>query len=831
MLTWRIWKEMAITIVTVMASTAQGQQPASPVKESGAACYRHRAISNKPADTWEKAMVTGNGIQGAMVMGRPDDETIVLNHAGMFLPLYPPFPTVSQAKILPELRKLIDAGKFQEAADRVVSYGKSEGKNNEAWTDPFVPVCSLKLIKRRTQPGGKHLPGLDYRRETDFMTGQASVAWKDGAVAYLRSVFVSRPNNVVVVMQSPADDCDLEFVLHDPNIGAKGPRKGAIKESIAKAELTPEGGILTCRTVFAHRWPGSLQGCEVAARVIVTGGKTTVAGDRLQVRNGGRVLILIRSILSRDIDQSKMAELVAELQKFTADYHALLARHEAVHQAIMERCQIELGSKQDDRRTSPELFAQSKVGALDPRLLENEFDACRYLVLSSSGPEYPPNLQGIWGATWSPAWSGDYTQNGNLQTVVAGSLAANMPETLDGFFRYLERQLPEYRDNARRLFGTRGIHIPHRTSTHGQNNRWTNAFPMTFWTAGAAWNAQFFYDYYQVTGDKKFLLTRALPWMKEAAAFYEDFMDTGVDGKWVFNPSYSPENDAGNTQSQAAVNATMDIAAAKELFRNLVTICGKLDIEAENVAKWKAILAKIPDYPVNADGAVAEWRSPLLADNYEHRHASHLYALYAGLPPDVAADPRLQTAFKVAIEKRMEWRRTNHGAEMAFGLCQLGWSASSLRDATTAYETVDWLANQFWFPESMVTSHNCRSIFNIDLAGGLPQLVLSMLVQSEPSRIDLLPALPKEWPAGSVTGVLCRGQIEICRLTWAPDRVAVTLRSAIDQKVSVHVDGLIEMCVTAGRAKIEGEVSGNSRSVALAAGDEATLEMRRTGGK
>ena len=137
------------------------------------------------------------------------------------------------------------------------------------------------------------------------------------------------------------------------------------------------------------------------------------------------------------------------------------------------------------------------------------------------------------------------------------------------------------------------------------------------------------------------------------------------------------------------------------------------------------------------------------------------------------------------MENRFEIRRRENGGEMAFGLVQLGQAASSLRDAAMSYDVVDWLANNYWYP-NFVTTHNPKSLFNTDLCGGLPAIVIKMLVDSQPGWIELLPALPKQWPAGRIEGVRCRGQIELKCLVWSPERVTVTLQSGTAQRVELR---------------------------------------------
>jgi len=471
----------------------------------------------------------------------------------------------------------------------------------------------------------------------------------------------------------------------------------------------------------------------------------------------------------------------------SADFDELLGRHAAIHGEIFGRTRLDLGGdKADHKLSSEELLKKSRLGSLNHALLEKEFDAARYAILSSTG-ELPPTLQGVWTGTWTPPWQSDYTQNGNVPSAVASMLMANMPECMEAYLDYMESLVPHFRANARILYGCRGIMVPSRTSAHGYNVHFNEEYIHLFWTPGAAWAAHFFYDYYLYTGDREFLEKRALPFMKESALFFEDFLYEGADGKYVFNPSYSPENTPANSDSQACINATMDIALAKELFTNLIAACRELGIEEEGVKRWKKMLSKMPDYMINADGTVAEWTTPKLVDNHRHRHISHLYALYDGLPEEIATDQALRDAFKKVIENRMGPRRADEGGVMSFGLVQLGQSAASLGEADLAYEVVDMLANVYW-RSNMVSTHNPNSIFNVDICGGMPAVIIKMLVYSERGKIVL---------------VLCRGQIEVKRLKWDDRQVELSLVSQIPQNVTITIGrGFKEVNIAKGDADL-----------------------------
>jgi hypothetical protein len=486
-----------------------------------------------------------------------------------------------------------------------------------------------------------------------------------------------------------------------------------------------------------------------------------------------------------DAEKSLLGDMTKGLAATDADFDKLLSRHVPIHSRIFNRTRLDLGGGEDHKLSSEKLLEKSRLGKLNKALLEKEFDAARYAILSSSG-EWPPTLQGVWTGTWAPPWQSDYTQNGNVPSAVASMLMANMPECMEVYLDYMESLLPHFRKNARELYGCRGIMVPSRTSAHGYNVHFNEEYIHLFWTPGAAWASHFFYDYYLYTGDKEFLIKRALPFMKESVLFFEDFLYEGPDGRYVFNPSYSPENTPSNSDSQACINATMDIALVKELLTNLITVCQELEIEKEGVGRWKKMLAKMPEYRINKDGTIAEWTTEKLVDNHRHRHISHLYALYDGLPDEIASNQKLRDAFKKVIEKRMVPRRADGGGVMSFGLVQLGQAAASLGEAELAYEVVDMLANVYWWP-NLVSTHNPDSIFNVDICGGMPAVIIKMLVYSEHGKIVLLPALPKEWPSGEIEGILCRGQIEIKRLKWDERQVEVSLVSQVPQRVTISI--------------------------------------------
>jgi hypothetical protein len=275
--------------------------------------------------------------------------------------------------------------------------------------------------------------------------------------------------------------------------------------------------------------------------------------------------------------------------------------------------------------------------------------------------------------------------------------------------------------------------------------------------------------------------------MQEGFKFYQDLLIKDDNGKYIIVPSYSPEIAPLNLHP-TAINATMDVAAIKMLCRNLITLAKEEYIDTEYITLCNEIIENLPEYAIDENGELKEWIYPGYENDNSHRHASHLLPLWYEVDPDFVKNPGLIEAAKKAIDSRLEYRRANNGAEMAFGLVQKGLAAAHIYDTDLAYECVDWLCNSYW-NTALNSYHDPGEIFNTDISGGLPAVVTEMLVYSTPDVIELLPALPTEWPAGKISGVRARGGF-LVDLEWKNSKPTnVKVKSLLGNKSQLNISG------------------------------------------
>ena len=771
-------------------------------------------------------MISGNGTIGANVLSRPLKERIIFTHERLFLPQGPPMMPPDTSARLFEIRRLIERRLYKQASQLAFDLS---GQESFMYPDPFVPAFDLTI---QMDADGEL---SDYARSVDFQTGEATVHWADKRGVFERRLFVSRKHGVAVLSirgpRAGAVNCRLALEPRRPSnqLEAEQVERSdeVFKECVADVVAGAGDFGLTYRNLFTKGYPGSIQALEGVARVMAMGG-TRSTGDKgtIAIQGADQVLLLIDIRMLYDPEVSKLDEMTSSLATLPADYAELLGEHAKIHGELFNRMRLDIGGGADHLRTTEELLEDSSYEKPNRALIEKEFDAGRYNIISCTG-ELPPTLQGCWGGTYVPGWASDFTHNGNVPSAIAANMMGNMPELMPAYTSYIESIVPWMEINAKHMFGARGVVLPSRSTTNGFNNALAPTFAGGFWVGGAGWAAHFFYDYYLYTGDREFLSEHALPFMEKAALFFEDYLYEGPDGRLVFSPTQSPENTPGNSNSQASFNATMDVAVAKELLTNLISASRELGRNEDKIPRWQQMLEKMPEYTIDDNGIIKEWLTPRLENRDSHRHSSQLYPLYDGMPQEIAQSPELRAAFRKSIEYKLEkhWKNNQHGF-MSFGLVQLGQASTSLGESELAYHCLRHLVNRFWL-NNLASMHNHRSLFNMDISGGMPAVIIKMLVASDLGRIQLLPALPAAWPSGRIEGVLCRGAIRIHCLQWDGNQIEVTLSSAESQTIVLELPTEISQCsITDGAAKAGPADLANRRTLALPSGQSVTLVIK-----
>ena len=744
----------------------------------------------RPAATWPDALPVGNGRLGAMVFGDPAMDRVQLNEESIWDGERRDRNNSRAGEAVPKIRELLFAGKIAEAEAMAAS---------DMLSVPQRMPCYQTLGDLRLDFAASDLTPdekvEDYRLELNLDTAIATASFRHKGTSYVREVFSSAPDQVIVVRMTAKGPGKISFAArmdrpaHFTTSTEENDRLVLAGEAIP---VNDNPGLPVKENPVGIRFHSELL-------ALAQGGSVTSDGGVLKVTDATMVTLLIDCATSYRYPaglSAMRAAVAANLKAASAKtYDELKARHVTDHQRFFRRAEIRLGDDQNAGIPTDRRMQYIKDGGEDVGLLPIYFQYGRYMLISSSRPgTLAANLQGIWNESVDPPWGSKYTVNINAEMNYWLAERANLADCHLPLFDLEDATRDPGSVTAKKYYNARGMVVHHNTDIWGDSGP-IDGLGGGIWAMGSAWLSLHPWDHFDYGGDVGFLRTRVYPLLRENALFLLDYLTVAPEGtpyagQLVTGPSCSPENKyklANGKSFNLCMGPTMDISITRAVLTRLVRtseLLGNPQEDAEVISRAKAAMEKLPAFRITHDGRLQEWPEDYADQEPGHRHISHLFGLYPDDQITLRGTPELAKAARVTLDKRLE-----------AGGGSTGWSRSwiincmaRLEDGEAAYQNVLQLFRQS-------TRHNLfdvcglkeNSPFQIDGNLGGPSGLIEMLLQSHSGVVRLLPALPKAWPSGSFRGLRARGGLEL-DLEWKSGRATgATLRASQDGQILLAV--------------------------------------------